>query len=389
MLSAVPTYFNFSHDVIDRWARETPQSLALWCVDEHGRNEQRITFQQLAQDLRRAASFFSSLGIQRGDRVLILLPRVPQWWVAMLGLLRLGAVPVPATPMLTEKDIRYRLGAANIRAVMTDEADVSKFASFAGIRVLVGADCPGWSSFDTGLRQADPGVEFEPTRSDEPGILFFTSGTSGPPKMALHTHASYGYAHHITGRYWLDLKPGEVHWVLADPGWAKAAWSALFGPWHMGACIFVDLTLGKFHPRSTLKTLSTYPINTFCAPPTAYRLITHEDVSGYRFPRLRHCVAAGESLTVDVFRKWKNATGLDIYEGYGQTETVVLVGNFRSTGREIRPGSMGHPSPGYELALLDDQLNPVVTGKEGQIAIHVKPRRPTGLFKEYWRSPEE
>jgi acyl-coenzyme A synthetase/AMP-(fatty) acid ligase len=389
MLLKPPTCFNFTQDVMERWARERPEALALWCVDENGRNEQKFSFREVARKARQAAAFFHTVGVRRGDRVLVILPRVPQWWIALLGLTRLGAVPIPGTPLLTAKDIRYRLEAAEVRAILTDSEGATRVEDFDGARLLVGVERPGWTSFDAGLSESPCDFDCEPTRSDEPGIIYFTSGTTGPPKMVLHTQASYGLGHRLTGELWLDLKPGDVHWCLTDTGWAKAAWSSFFGPWQMGACIFAVDSRGKFDPAAALRTLARWPITTWCAPPTALRLIVREDLSACRFTHLRHCVSAGEPLNPEVLAAWKSATGLTIYEGYGQTETVVLVGNYRSRGEEVRPGSMGKPTPGFTVALLDDDLTELPAGQEGEVAVRVKPERPLGLFQEYWRNPAE
>ena len=379
---------------MDRWACECPEAVALWVVDEPGGNGRKWTFRELAGLSRRAASFFAAQGIRRGDRVLVVLPRVPQWWVAMLGLIRLGAVPIPGTSLLTANDIRFRAESADACAIVTDDNGASKTEGFGGIRILAnavgGAALPdGWKDFDAGLRAADAGFDPEPTRGDEPGIIYFTSGTTGQPKMVVHTQASYGLGHRVTGELWLDLKPGDVLWTISDTGWGKAAWSSFFGPWHMGACVFTLGAGGKFGPLATLQTLSHYPITTWCAPPTALRMIVREDLSKWWFPRLRHCVSAGEPLNAEVVNVWKAATGLTIYEGYGQTESVVLVGNFRPLGHEVRPGSMGRATPGFELAVLDEHLREVADGEEGELAVRVTPRRPVGLFREYWRNPSE
>ena len=384
-----PACFNFALDVMERWARERPDSLALWCVDGAGGGERKLSFHALAENFRRAAGFFHWLGLRRGDRVLVVLPRVPQWWIAMLGLTKLGAVPIPGTPLLTPKDIRYRLEAAEVSAILTDSEGASKVEQFSGLRLLVGGERPGWTNFDSGLRDASPDFNCQPTRSDEPGIIYFTSGTTGPPKMVLHTQASYGLAHRLTGELWLDLRSGDVHWCLTDTGWGKAAWSCLFGPWQMGACVFAVDARGRFDPVAALRTLVHYPITTWCAPPTALRLMVREDVVAYRFPKLRHCVSAGEPLNPEVMSLWKNATGLTIHEGYGQTETVVLIGTFRSRGDEARPGAMGKPTPGFTVALLDESLQELPAGQEGEVAVRVKPQRPLGLFREYWRNPAE
>src|SRR5256712_818343 len=311
MAKTIPTQFNFARDVVERWAKERPEALALWCVSETEGTEQKLNFRELAEKLRRAASFFNQLGLQQGDRVLIITPRVPQWWIAMLGLIRLGVVPIPGTPLLTGRDIKYRLEASDATALITDEEGAEKAEGLQLThRICIDTEPPGWTSFDTGLREADPDFDPEPTASDDPCIIYFTSGTTGHPKMVLHTQASYGMGHRLTGELWLDLKPDDVHWCITDTGWAKAAWSCLFGPWQMGACVFAVDSRGKVDPASALRTLAHYPITTWCAPPTALRLIVREDLSCCRFPRLRHCVSAGEPLNPEVFAAWKASTGL-------------------------------------------------------------------------------
>ncbi|MBV9463382.1 MAG: AMP-binding protein, partial [Verrucomicrobiae bacterium] len=333
----VPEHFNFALDVIDRWAAEAPERVALWCVGEGG-VEKKLTFGELEAASRRAAGFFSSMGLDARDRALILMPRLPQWWVAMLGLIRLGVVPIPCTTLLTPKDIDYRIQTAGVKAFLSDGEGASKFAEIAPapegiIRIAAGCDRPGWASFDAGVAQASPEFEGPRTRGDDPGIIYFTSATTGHPKMVLHTQASYGLGHRITGGLWLDLGPKDVCWNLSDTGWAKAAWSSFFGPWQMGSCIFAVDSRGKFDAGATLKTLASHPISVWCAPPTALRLVVREDLSAFRPGALRHCVSAGEPLNPEVISTWKNATGITIYEAYGQTETVCLIGNFRSTGR--------------------------------------------------------
>src|SRR6266478_7990126 len=245
-------HFNFATDVMERWAVLRPHDLALWCVDESGAREERFTFAQLAEQFRRATHFFHASGIRHGDRVLVILPRVPQWWIAMLGLTKLGAVPIPGTVLLTEKDIRYRLEAAEVSAVITNSEIAERVPDFAGIKIVTGHERAGWSNFEAGLREARADFEPEPTLADEPGLLFFTSGTTGPPKMVLHTQESYGRGHRVTGEHWLCCQPHDLHWNLADNGWAKAAWSSLYGPWHMGAGIFTMDSRGRFDPADAL-----------------------------------------------------------------------------------------------------------------------------------------
>ena len=394
--AAAPSHFNFASDVIDRWARERPDALALWWVNGATGAERRFTFRDLAALSRQAAGFLRARGVSRGDRVLIMLPRVPQWWIAMLGLIRMGAVPVPATLLLTRRDVAYRLKSAQVCAVITNVDGMAKVEGFDGLCFLAGLPCEGsfrsslpsgWIDFDDGSSESSTAFGCEPTRSDDPGILYFTSATTGEPKMVLHTQASYGLGHRVTGQWWLDLGPDDVHWNLSDLGWGKAAWSSFYGPWQMGACVFALDTPGRFDPALTLNTLAEFPITTWCAPPTALRLMVRQDLSRWRFPHLRHCVTAGEPLNPEVLHLWRQATGLTLHEAYGQTETVVLIGNFRSLGHPVRPGSMGKAAPGFSVSLLDEHLREVPPGEEGEVAVRVKPHRPIGLFAGYWHHP--
>ncbi|MCX7007659.1 MAG: AMP-binding protein [Kiritimatiellaeota bacterium] len=389
MNDAIPQHYNFAHDVIERQGQERPDALALWWVGEQGAGERKLSFGELSGELRRAAAFFAAQGVRRGDCVLVILNRVPEWWVAVLGLIRLGAVPIPGTPLLTPKDIAYRIQAASVRAIITDAAGAAKVGAFDGLRFLAGGAQAGWTDFDAGVRTAQANPPYEPSRSSDPGIIYFTSGTTGEAKMVLHTQVSYGIGHRITGGDWLDLGERDLIWALADTGWAKTAWSNFFGPWLMGAAVFTLDMRGKFDPTVVLQTLAAYPITVFCCPATALRLLVRKDLKAFKFPHLRHCVSAGEALNPPVFKTWREATGLDIYEGYGQTESVLMVGNFRRAGREIRPGSMGHAAPGYDLAVVDEDGVELPAGAVGQLAIRVQPQRPLALFQEYWRNPEE
>ncbi len=385
----VPRQFNFATDVLDRWAQERPESPGLWQVNASTGQGQKFSFRELSRLSCRAANFFRQTGLKPRDRVLVLLPRIPQWWIAMLGLIRLGAVPVPATLLLTSRDVAFRLETAKIRAVITSEDGLRKAEGFEGIRIVVGHGHSGWLDLEHGMRQASDSFAGPLTLASDPGMIFFTSATTGDPKMVLHSQASCGLGHRDTGQLWLDLKPGELHWNISDLGWGKAAWSSFFGPWQMGACIFALDTSGRFDPGLTLRTLEEFPINTWCAPPTALRLVVRQDLSGYRFPSLRHCVTAGEPLNPEVLSLWQRATGLTLHEGYGQTETVVLVGYYRSLGHEVRPGWMGWGTPGFELELLDDHLQPVPADEEGEVSIRLRPHRPVGFFTEYWLNPDE
>jgi acetyl-CoA synthetase/medium-chain acyl-CoA synthetase len=384
-----PEHYNFATDTIDRWAQIRPDALALWWVAAGTRAERKYTFAEIATLSAQVANFLHTSGVRRGDRVLVMLPRLPQWWISLLGLIRLGAVPVPATLLLSPREVQYRIETARVNAVITTSDGIAKIGDFTGRRLIVGGAAVGWTDFDAGVRTAESVLSGEPTRSDDPGILYFTSATTGEPKMVLHTQASYAIGHRLTGSLWLDLRPDDVHWNISDLGWGKAAWSSFYGPWQMGACVFALDVYGKFDPALTLDTLENYPITTWCAPPTALRLIVREDLSHRHFPRLRHCVTAGEPLNPEVMKLWQEATGLTLYEAYGQTETVVLIGNFPSLGFPVRPGSMGKPTPGMNVSLLGDDGQEVPAGVEGEVAVRVKPHRPLGLFQEYWLNAGE
>jgi len=326
--------------------------------------------------------------LHRGDRVLIMIPRIREWWAVMLACDLLGIIASPATRLLTQEDLRYRVQSCDPKAIITTPERAHKFAFFDGIRICIGGSYEDWIDFDSLFDRASEQFTFTPIPADDPSLLYFTSATGGSPKMVLHTHTSYSWAHRLTGGLWLDLRPGELICNISDMGWGKAAWSNLFGPWGMGAGVFA-LHTDNFQPQTILRAISKYPVTHFCAPPTTLRLLTQQSLHKYKFSHLRHCVSAGEPLTSEIVQNWKSATGLDIYEGYGQTETVVLIANVRSRQDSIRIGSMGKPIPGYDIRLIDDDYNLVPQGTEGNIAIHLVPERPLGLFKEYFKAPEQ
>ena len=384
-----PEFYNFATDTMDGWARTQPAAPALWWVDSGTGAERKFSFAEIASLSAQAANFLRDCGVNRGDRVLVMLPRLPQWWIAILGLIRLGAVPVPATLLLSPREVQYRVATARGSAVITTGDGVAKVGPYAGRRLIVEGAAVAWKDFDAGVRAASPVFHGERTRSDDPGILYFTSATTGEPKMVLHTQASYGLGHRLTGGLWLDLRPGDVHWNISDLGWGKAAWSSLYGPWQMGACIFALNVFGNFDAGMTLDTLERYPITTWCAPPTALRRIVRENLAPRRFPHLRHCVTAGEPLNPEVVKIWREATGLTLHEAYGQTETVVLIGNFPSLGFPVKPGSMGRATPGMHVSLIDENGREVAADVEGEVAVRVKPHRPLGLFHEYQGNAEE
>ena len=388
---AMPETFNFGFDVVDKWA-EDPTRLAMLWVGEDG-SSARYTFADMRRESNRFASVLQGLGVGQGDGVMIVLPRVPEWHVMLVGIMKLGAIPMPGTVLLTPKDYEYRLNLAAVRVVIVDAPNAAKVdavrANCPALRhlIVLGGARPGWFDYASAMASASEAFTPARTRCDDPAIMYFTSGTTGGPKMVMHTQASFPLAHVITGKYWLDLRPDDLHWNLSDTGWAKAAYSNLYGPWRLGAAVFIQHSTGRFNAVETLQLLQQHGITTFCAPPTAYRMMVLEDLRRYNLAHLRHCVGAGEPLNPEVIEAWKAGTGLTIYDGYGQTETVILVANYPCL--PVKPGSMGKPAPGFDVAIIDaDTGQELPPGQEGDIAVRVKPTRPVGLFHEYWQNPE-
>jgi len=388
----VPEYFNFALDVVDRWADDHTK-LALVSVDTSGQTAEHHTFWDLKVLSNRFANLLKGLGVAKGDRVFIMLPRISQWYVAMLGLMKVGAVPMPATTLCTPRDIEYRITQADAIMAITDPENASKVEEVAGgcpslkHLLMVGEPRRGWLNYDEMIAEASQHLEeVERTRSDDPLLIYFTSGTVGYPKMVLHTQASYGLAHVLTAEYWQDLKATDLHWTLSDTGWAKAAFGKLFGQWTLGATVLQHDAKGRFDGPLTLKILERFGVTSFCAPPTAYRMLVLQDLKSYDLTSLRHCTGAGEPLNPEVMKEWEEGTGLSIYDGYGQTETVLLVANYRCI--PVRPGSMGKPVPGFTVAIIDEDGEELPPQEEGQIAVKVKPQRPVGMFREYWKDPE-
>jgi acyl-coenzyme A synthetase/AMP-(fatty) acid ligase len=401
----VPERYNYARDVVDAWAEREPGKLALLAVGPDGGDARRFSFADLARSSDRAARFLAGQGVVKGDRVFVMLPRVPDWYDVVLGCIKLGAIPMPATTLLTPRDIAYRVNSAEASVVVVDAEATTKVNQVA-------ADCPslrsrvflagggyggipdeasdqasGWLSWADGLAAAgEEPPEAEPTRADDPMLLYFTSGTVAYPKMVLHTQASLGIGHQLTARFWQDLKPTDLHWTVSDFGWAKAAWGKLFGQWALGAANFLWDVRAKPDFDLMLRLIGEHGITTFCAPPTVYRALVQLDLAGYDWSGLRHCVSAGEPLNPEVIKVWRDTTGLTVYDGYGQTETVNLVANFRCL--EVRPGSMGKPVPGFDVVVIDDDGQVLGPGQEGHLAVRVKPERPVGMFTGYWRDPE-
>ncbi len=387
-----PEYFNFGTDVVDRWAEQRPEHPALRWVGVGG-EDRTITFAQMSTRSNQLANAFLQLGLQHGDQVLVDLPNLVQWWETMIALTKAGIIAIPGTTLLTEKDIAYRIKAAEIDAVVTDAAGAAKVDHIAAelpdlqFKILVGKEAPAdWQAYEELVAAASPQPQRQRTKSSQPALIYFTSGTTGPPKMVLHTHASYGIGHQLTARFWLGLDSDDLHWNLSDTGWAKTAYSGLFAPWIAGSTVFVRHHPGKFDPHDVLRCLVKYPITSLCAPPTVYRMLVQQDLSQFRPQSLARCMAAGEPLNINVLDEWRAATGLTIREGYGQTETVILCSSIPDL--PVKPGSMGLPPPGMEVAVIDQDGNRLPAGEPGEIAVRVEPERPLGLFHSYCQNPD-
>jgi acyl-coenzyme A synthetase/AMP-(fatty) acid ligase len=387
----VPARFNWAFDTFDAWGGD-PSKLALLWVSADGQ-PRRFTFAELGERSKRFANALAGIGVKPGERIVVMLPRVYQWWEILLGCLRARTVSVPGTTLLTTKDITYRLNAAEAGVVITDEDNIHKVDQVLGEcptvkhRIVLGCGSGGWQEYERLMAQSSPEMAHPRNASGDPMMVYFTSGTTGFPKMVLHTHASYPIGHIITGKFWLDNTPEDLHWTISDTGWAQAAWTSFFAPWNMGAAIFVwDARGKKFDSQETLAMFERFPITTFFAPPTAYRMMVQEPLRKYRYPTLRHCLGAGEAVNPEVIEAWREGTGHHIYEGYGQTESVLVAATFPAT--PWKPGSMGPAAPGHRLAIVGEDARELPRGEEGDLAIRVKPERPVGMFQEYWKNAE-
>jgi acetyl-CoA synthetase len=388
----VPDTYNPVIEIVERWASEEPDASALVSLDSSGAVVAEHTAAELAAEARRFAAALLAQGIGKGDPVFIMLPRVPAWYAAMLGVIRIGAIAMPGTNQLTSRDIAYRITSADAVAAITDGAGAAKIDAIEeplpSLRCRIGWSAggrEGWEDFDALLASGDGGsLPSEPTSREDPILLFFTSGTVSYPKMVLHG-ASYGLGHVSTARFWHDLRPGDRHWTVSDTGWAKAAWGGLFGQFHERATT-VQVALGKPDADTILSIIAGARITSFCAPPTLYRLLVQADFGRHDLGALRHCTSAGEPLNPEVIRAWKDGTGLDVYDGYGQSETTLLVANYRAV--PVRPGSMGKPVPGWSVSVLDDSGKPAPDDVVGNVAVKVTDPRPVGLFQEYYRDPD-
>ena len=385
----VPADFNFAYDVVDAYAAEEPDKKALLWTDDRG-GEIQFTFADMKRETDRTASYFQSLGIGRGDMVMLILKRRYEFWFSILALHKLGAVAIPATHLLTRKDVVYRCNMAGIKAIVAAGEPVITGHIAAAmpespttkLLISVGPEVPeGFLDFHEGIRHAAPFVRPQHVNTnDDIMLMYFTSGTTGEPKMVPHD-STYPLGHTTTGCFWHNLHEGSLHLTIADTGWAKAAWGKLYGQWLAGANIFV-YDHEKFTPADILRKIGQYRITSLCAPPTIYRFLIREDLSKYDLSSLEYCTTAGEALNGAVYDTFKRLTGVRLMEGFGQTETTLTLATF--PWMEPKPGSMGVPNPQYDIDLLTPDGRSAEDGEQGQIVIRTDRGKPLGLFKEYY-----
>jgi len=372
------TDFNWARDWFDVYAQGNSKT-ALWLRRE-GKDEARLSYQEMTERSDRVAHFLQRQGVEPGDRIVLCLPNVTAIWELMLAAMKIGAVIVPTTTLATESDIRDRLTRSGARIVVTDESAIERIPSDAAVkRILVGGQTSGWTCYEDAL-QEDRNYRVVPTQATDPFLLYFTSGTTAKAKLVLHTHQSYPVGH-LSTMYWIGIQESDIHQNISSPGWAKHAWSCFFAPWNAGATTFV-YDAPRFRAANTLRVLEEAGVTTLCAPPTVWRMIILKEL-GAKPRALRELASAGEPLNPEVIEQIENAWGLTIRDGYGQTETTAVVGN--SPGQLIKPGSMGRPLPGYRIAVVDMQGVECV---EGEVAVKLDPA-PTGLMTGYLDDPDK
>ncbi len=389
----IPEHFNFAYDVMDKWAEEKPDKLALLWTNDEG-DCRRFSFADLKELSDRAAAYFLSLGISRGDMVMLILKRRYEFWISMLALHKIGAVAIPATHMLTTHDIVYRNNRASVKAIICAgeeyimEQVAASRAESPTLEILVSIGPKQVEGFHDWHKEWNDAPQFVrpavPNDNDDTMLMYFTSGTSGEPKMVAHNFL-YAMGHLTTGVYWHNLAEDSIHLTVADTGWGKAVWGKFYGQWFAGAAVFV-FDHEKFTADKILRQIEQYHITSFCAPPTVYRFLIHEDFSHYDLSSLRYCCTAGEALNPAVFDKFKELTGISLMEGFGQTETTMTLGTMPWT--KPKPGSMGLPNPQYDIDLIKPDGTPCEDGEKGEIVVRTVKGTPVGLFKYYYRDEE-
>ena len=386
--------FNFAFDLVDELAKKEPEKLAMLHISKDG-TERRITFTDVKKASNKCANYFKSLGIKKGDRVMLVLKRHYQFWYAMIGLNKLGAIAIPATNQLQEHDFEYRFKSAGVSAIIcTADGDTAHQVDIAAQncpelkhKMIVNGSRDGWRNFDEEYELYS--THFDRTEDSPCGedlmLMYFTSGTSGYPKIAAHNY-KYPLGHFHTAKYWHDVDPEGLHFTISDTGWAKAMWGKLYGQWLAEAATFV-YDFDRFDAADILPMFAKYDITTFCAPPTMLRMMVKQDISKYDLSSVKHMTTAGEALNPEVYRQFEKATGLQILEGFGQSESTMIIGNMIGTTHKI--GSMGKPAPIYDVSIVDPDGNPVDVGETGEIVINIKNGLPCGLAVGYYGSPEK
>ena len=386
--------FNFGFDVVDKIADKYPDKLAMLHLDKH-KTERRFTFKDIKRESNRCANYFTSLGIKKGDKVMLILKRHYQFWFAMVALHKIGAVAIPATNQLKAHDLSYRFNAAGVKAIVCTQDDgvpdsveeASNDSPTLETKVIVGDDREGWHNFDKEYEIFSTRYERTPESpaGDDTMVMFFTSGTTGNPKMAAHSYL-YALGHFVTAKYWHCCERNGLHFTISDTGWGKSLWGKLYGQWLSEGAVFV-YDFDRFHADDILPMFAKYNITTFCAPPTMLRFFIKEDLSKYDLSSIHHMTTAGEALNPEVFKRFEEATGLQIMEGFGQTETTLIIANLY--GSKTKVGSMGKASPQFDVDLVDENGNSVATGEVGEIVIRTNKNIPCGLYKGYYRDAEK
>lgn len=386
-----PDNFNFGYDIIDKYGEIDPDRPALTHIDLQ-ENRHDFSYSQLSKLSTQAANLFASYGIKKDDKVMLILKRNYQFWIAIIGLIKLGAIAIPATHLLTTHDLTYRFERASVKAVVCTgyNPDIEKYTEEAQaemgidlIRFIANGQRDGWINFDEEIKKMPETMERVPTDSREHMLLYFTSGTTGYPKMVIHNHR-YALAHIQTAAHWQNVDPDGTHLTISDTGWGKAAWGKLFGQMAVGTCVFV-YDFDKFIPTDMLRIMQDYKITTFCAPPTMYRFFIKEGLENFDLSSLKYSCIAGEALNPEVYNKWLEFTGLKLMEAFGQTESTALLANLK--GMTPKPGSMGKPTPLYDVDIVDEDGNTVPVGEVGEIVVRAEPGK-DGLFECYYRDEE-
>lgn len=389
----VPDDFNFGYDVIDAYAEEMPEKEAILWANDRG-EKKHITYRALKHTTDRCAAFLQEIGIEKGDRVMLILKRRIEWWYTMIALHKIGAVAIPATHMLTERDIIYRCHMAGISSIVACGDPVvlehvqkaRRFSPMLRNCISIGPNVPnGWFDYWRGMEESEPFERPARNKVTDNFLLYFTSGTTGEPKMVMHDY-SYPLAHILTAKFWHNIHEGSLHLTLADTGWGKAVWGKFYGQMLAGGTVFVYDYEGHFRPSELLRVMQDYHITSFCAPPTIYRYLVREDVKAYDLSALEWCTTAGEALNPAVFEQWEKLTGVAIYEAYGQTETTLVVGTYPWV--KPKPGSMGVRNPQFDIDVVDERGMWVQPMEHGELVIHVGDKKPLGLFKGYYRNDE-